>query len=103
MCHQAFAEKRPRTTLGVIEDVSWQQASTQLVAGDTLILYTDGITEAENADHQFFGLERLEETARGLIGESARTVRDNLLESVSQFTQGVSLADDIALIVLIRD
>jgi serine phosphatase RsbU (regulator of sigma subunit) len=87
----------------VIEDATWLQASTQLAAGDTLILYTDGITEAENADHQFFGLERLEETARGLTGESARTVRDTLLESVSQFTQGVSLADDIALIVLVRD
>jgi sigma-B regulation protein RsbU (phosphoserine phosphatase) len=95
--------KNTGVPLGVIEDATWLQASTQLAAGDTLILYTDGITEAENADHQFFGLERLEETARGLTGESARTVRDTLLESVSQFTQGVSLADDIALIVLVRD
>ncbi len=95
--------KNTGVPLGVIEDATWLQASTQLAAGDTLILYTDGIIEAENADHQFFGLERLEETARGLTGESARTVRDTLLESVSQFTQGVSLADDIALIVLVRD
>lgn len=95
--------KNTGVPLGVIEDATWQRAISLLAPGYTLILYTDGITEAEDMDHRFFGLERLVENARELIGESPKTVRDKLLESVNQFTQGVALSDDIALIVLVRE
>jgi sigma-B regulation protein RsbU (phosphoserine phosphatase) len=95
--------KNTGVPLGVIEDATWQQANTQLSPGDTLVLFTDGIIEAESADHQFYGLEKLVNTTKEHVGKPAAVIRDIVLESVNEFTVGTTLADDIALIVLVRD
>lgn len=97
--------RRTGMALGVLEDETWAQASVQLAPGDALVMYTDGVTEAQNAQEEFFGKERLLKAAQAEIGSSAHAMRDALLAAVHQFVGNASLAgrDDIALIVLVRN
>ncbi len=50
--------------LGVIEEAVYEETHLQMLPGDTLVLYTDGITEAHNAQQQMFGVNRLETVCR---------------------------------------
>ncbi len=53
-----------RQVLGILEDMTWEQRTVQLVPGDMLVLYTDGVTDAEDRKGTFFGPERLLEVVR---------------------------------------
>lgn len=70
--------------------------------GDCLLLYTDGVNEAENAEGEMFGEERIQEvlTVHGAAG-SARVV-DEVLAAVHQFTGGRAPSDDITLVAIKR-
>ncbi len=89
--------------LGAMANLSWEQRTAQLAPGDTLVLYTDGVTDAQNEDGAFFGQERLLEIARAHVGSSAHEVRDALLQAVQAFTGAGSQFDDITLMVAVRD
>ena len=64
------------------------------------MIYTDGVTEAQNAAGEFFGKKRLRETVAAHAGESCQTVHDAIQEAVAAFTQGAEQSDDITLLVL---
>lgn len=88
--------------LGMLADGTWQQKRVCLDPGDALILYTDGITEAEDGQ-SFYGLPRLKEVALQNWGGSAQRMHDAILEDVRQFTRGTAQSDDIALMVVVRE
>jgi sigma-B regulation protein RsbU (phosphoserine phosphatase) len=88
--------------LGVDESARWRQRDVRLVPGDFLVLYTDGITEAQNASGAFFGEERVLEAALSRAGSSARDIQDAILAEVHRFTGSLPRQDDVALIVLRR-
>ena len=89
--------------LGIFEDATWEQMEVQLEPGDMLILYTDGITEAQNAQEQFFGEEQLLEVAQAQLGRSAQDVQDALMARVHEFMGDAPQFDDITLAVAVRD
>ncbi len=89
--------------LGVEKDERWRQEAIPLSPGDVLVLYTDGITDAENAEGAFFGEERLLDTLRANVGRSAAEIQEALLKAVSDFSEGTVQTDDIALVVVVRD
>ncbi|MEJ2732102.1 MAG: SpoIIE family protein phosphatase [Anaerolineae bacterium] len=97
------------TALGIFEDRPWVQGVVQLAPGDTLVLYTDGVTEARKGPSMFFGDERLLQAVRsGLAspepgGPSPQKVVDAVLAEVGQFVGGAPQSDDIALLVLVRE
>jgi len=62
-----------------------KQTSVPLNAGDVVVLYTDGITEAENIDKQMYGLERLCEVIRHLWQQTAHEIQQAVIEDVRQF------------------
>ena len=95
--------KQTGLPLGMVEEVRWQMQRVQLVAGDVLILYTDGITEAENVHHEFYELKRLIEVAGANRNSAALALRDTILTSVHEFAAGAPQVDDIALMVLRRE
>jgi sigma-B regulation protein RsbU (phosphoserine phosphatase) len=68
-----------------------------------LVLYTDGVTEAQNAQGEFFGLERLLQLARANLGRTAADVKETILADVEGFTGSAPPLDDIALLVVVRD
>ena len=84
--------------LGVLPDWTYQDYTTQLQPGDQLLLTTDGITEAENAELEEFGDERLLEAARARDG-SALEIQRAIMQQVTAFCGG-NFRDDATLLVL---
>jgi sigma-B regulation protein RsbU (phosphoserine phosphatase) len=68
------ALRRTGIPLGVLETATWEQHSVQIGSGETLVLYTDGIPEAQNRHEEFFGEKRLLEIVQGNLGCSAQDI-----------------------------
>lgn len=84
--------------LGITADVSFEEARLQLRAGDQIIFYTDGITEAQNAEGEMFGEARLDEVL-GACRPGAQQLIDAVLESVAAFSNGRPADDDRTVLV----
>ncbi len=108
LIHRSGAQKverlaRGQTALGVLDDVRFQEHGTALAAGDSMILYTDGITEALSSDGAFYGEERLLEVIRASAGNSAaQETLDAILNSVMAFVGDTPPSDDLTLMVVRR-
>ena len=70
--------------------------------GDTVVLFTDGVTEAMNADNQQFGMSRLTEVFDGNPPESATTANEAVFEHVRKFAGDAPQSDDITCLTLRR-
>ncbi|MEE8587606.1 MAG: PP2C family protein-serine/threonine phosphatase [Acidobacteriota bacterium] len=84
-------------------DRSLAVEEVQLAPGDSLILYSDGITEAMDGQGQEYGDDRFQKAIEGLDGHSAQSARDLLLDQVRQFTGDVPQYDDMTIVVLRRE
>jgi hypothetical protein len=92
--------ERGGLALGVLGTVLYQEETRRFCDGDTLVLYTDGLTEARNADGEFFGAERLELCVSRHAGADAATLRDALLFELDLFRDGVAARDDVTVVVV---
>jgi sigma-B regulation protein RsbU (phosphoserine phosphatase) len=88
--------------LGMFDDERWGMESVRLDPGDVLVLYTDGVTEAQNAEGDFFGRERLVKVVKKKSRDSAKDVREGILGKISKFVGEAPQMDDIALVVVAR-
>ena len=86
------------TVLGLFEQWECSVAEVQLFPGDLLVLYTDGVTEATNADGQEFGESRLIDALRAHFHDAPASLVDVIVRAVQQFGNGEQ-ADDITLVV----
>ena len=88
--------------LGALRFAKYESQPLRLAPGDVLVIYTDGLTEAENPQEMMFGEERL----RNLICSQARhgcaALEHSLLEAVQDFTEGHGQTDDITLVLVER-
>lgn len=102
---EGSAQGLPRTgmPLGVDMDAEWQRSVVQIPPGAALLLYTDGITDAQNQSEEFYGEARLLEVVRGQGDQSATAMQDALISSVYEFAGGEPQVDDITLMVLVRE
>ncbi len=87
--------------LGVSEQARWQQKMVRFIPGDYLVLYTDGVTEAENAQGAFFGDERVLDAILEKQHGTAQEIQQSLLDAVTRFVGGTP-QDDLAVIVIKR-
>ncbi|MFG0284198.1 MAG: SpoIIE family protein phosphatase, partial [Phycisphaerales bacterium JB039] len=87
--------------LGVIAGESWQDQEGRLAPGETLVLYTDGVTEAGMGERQLYGQDRMDELLRASPGLSSEELVRQLAEDVDRYTSG-SLTDDVTLMALRR-
>ncbi|OQA07972.1 MAG: Phosphoserine phosphatase RsbU [Firmicutes bacterium ADurb.Bin373] len=92
--------KAPGVALGVMEDFEYFCASVQLEAGDSVVLYTDGVTEAMNPAGELLREEHLENILRELNGKTAQEEVGHILHSTRQFMNGANQADDITILVI---
>jgi len=88
--------------LGMFDDEIWEQDSVCIEERDVLVLYTDGVTEAQNAEGDFFGRERLLKAVKKKSDTSAKAIRTNILTTISKFVGDAPQQDDIALLVVAR-
>jgi serine phosphatase RsbU (regulator of sigma subunit) len=88
--------------LGLLPDISdfVNQAEVQLQSGDGIVLYTDGITEAENSAKDYYGLERLCQVVSKNWHQSAEGVRQAVIEDVQRYIGEQEVRDDITLLIL---
>jgi serine phosphatase RsbU (regulator of sigma subunit) len=87
------------TVMGLFEDWHCEIAEVQLAPGDILVLYTDGITEAENADGEEFGASRLLDTLGSHTHLPVGQLLQAVVEAVQQFSSGSEQQDDITLVI----
>ena len=83
--------------LGIDADFSYQQCSRQLAAGDSLTMFTDGISEAMNGSGELYGLERLREQIAAQ-GANVSGVGRHILDDVRRFVGGQAQSDDMCLV-----
>ena len=92
--------------LGIMDDMAYDEAATTLAAGDILLLYTDGITEAESPDGTPFdeaGLERTLALHAGALGTAAAAELGRaVFEAVERHRRDTRLSDDLTVLVLSR-
>jgi sigma-B regulation protein RsbU (phosphoserine phosphatase) len=98
-CRQLDAEGM---ILGVRKNVIFEEKTTTLSKGDLILLYTDGLTEAENIDGEFFGIGRLSDIFIQYAQHSPESIIDELLKHLKQFCQCESFKDDITLMIFRR-
>ena len=80
------------TVVGLLEDVCYEQGSVLVSPGDTLVFYTDGISEAMNLADEEWGEERMMEAIREWRGGSAQELMESLFASATKFCWGCSAA-----------
>ena len=87
--------------LGMFEGMAWKRNSVDVAADDVLVIYTDGVTEAPNAQDEEFGEDRLIETVNGMLGKghSAAQIEQSILNAVHTFVGDTPAFDDITLLV----
>ena len=88
--------------LGILPTAKYKLTEGRLEPGDLLVMYSDGITEAEDPNGEEMGIERLKAVLREVGAVSAGIACDGVLERVAAFTDGETLQDDATLLVLER-
>jgi serine phosphatase RsbU (regulator of sigma subunit) len=86
--------------IGMFDSEACAINTAHLNRGDILVLYTDGVTEAENSLGEEFGMERLSSLIRRGHTLSAKGLMNHILESVTDFSRNVGFDDDVTLLVV---
>jgi sigma-B regulation protein RsbU (phosphoserine phosphatase) len=95
-----FHLKSAGIPIGIAPDSRFPSRTFQLEIDDVLVAYTDGITEAENPEGEFWGQKRLETVLRSSSHQTAEQIMQAILDKVSVFVNGQAQHDDMTLVVL---
>jgi sigma-B regulation protein RsbU (phosphoserine phosphatase) len=88
--------------LGIMADFAFREGRTQLHPGDVLVIYSDGVTETQNASGEEFGPMRLYDVVSRNLDASAAGIRDRIESALTKFAQGMDAEDDITLVIVKR-
>ena len=89
--------------LGLLPDgLPYGQSEQTIEPGDCLVLYSDGVTDAQNADGEEFGEDRLFDTLRSVAGQPAQTILDHVFDDLDAFVADALQFDDITVLVVRR-
>jgi phosphoserine phosphatase RsbU/P len=86
--------------VGLIPEANYTMATVNLQPSDTLILFTDGVTEAMDSEEQMFGVSRLQKVLTGQHNVPLEDLQKAILQSVETFSHGTSQADDITVLLV---
>ncbi|HVN07156.1 MAG TPA: SpoIIE family protein phosphatase [Bryobacteraceae bacterium] len=86
--------------VGMIDMASFEVRQVSLAPGDKIVIYTDGVTEAQNQDGEFFGRQRLRQVITAHHTDSCQPLHEAVAGAVATFTEGAPQADDITLVVM---
>jgi sigma-B regulation protein RsbU (phosphoserine phosphatase) len=89
--------------LGIMDDMEYDEDETVLAPGDTLILYTDGITEAMNWGSDLFGKGRLKEAILKTNSMDAQAIIKAIIDAVKVYTAETPQADDLTIVAIRRN
>jgi sigma-B regulation protein RsbU (phosphoserine phosphatase) len=86
--------------LGILDEVNYEETRLQLVSGDKVVFYTDGIVEAMNEKQEMFGFDRLVEVVQGARSMSAESLLKEIMHRVNAFVGAAAQHDDLTVIVV---
>jgi sigma-B regulation protein RsbU (phosphoserine phosphatase) len=86
--------------LGLWDEIMLDERTIQLLPGDTLLLFTDGMTDCRSPKGEAFGLERIKNTLSALATHNAQQICDNLLETLKNYQDGSKQDDDVTLVAV---
>ncbi len=86
--------------VGLFADTEYKAAHTKLQVGDTLVLFSDGVTEAADPEDEMYGVPRLRAALAGDHDDPLDLLQKAVFDSVENFTRGASQADDITLLLV---
>jgi sigma-B regulation protein RsbU (phosphoserine phosphatase) len=86
--------------VGLIPDIEFPSTTVTLAPGDTLVLFSDGVSEAMDPEQKEFGIARLKEAVAARTNAPLAELQEAVLESVRQFARGARQADDVTLLLL---
>jgi sigma-B regulation protein RsbU (phosphoserine phosphatase) len=83
--------------------MEWTREEVQINPGDVLMLYSDGVPEAQNNVPEEYGDDRFIQVGQANMGRPAAEIKDEILSSLYDFVAGAPQFDDITLMVLTRE
>jgi serine phosphatase RsbU (regulator of sigma subunit) len=86
--------------LGMFDFASYQSRTFCLDKGDILVVYSDGLPDAQNQEEQMFGEERLLEIIRQEAPSGSQALEQTFLKAIGEFTQGMPQTDDITFVIV---
>jgi sigma-B regulation protein RsbU (phosphoserine phosphatase) len=89
--------------LGMFEGMEWKRAKVKMNPGDVLMLYSDGVPEAEDADQNEYGDDQFLKVGKANAHRPAAEIQDAVLKSVHEFAGDAPQFDDITLVVVVRE
>ena len=86
--------------VGMFAEAEYQSARIQLEPGDFLVIYTDGVSEAQNPQNEMFEEARLRRIMESFTGETVEQLGDAIREGMRAFTEGAAQSDDVTILVV---
>jgi serine phosphatase RsbU (regulator of sigma subunit) len=86
--------------IGLWETIKLDERTIQLAEGDTLLLYTDGMTDCRDPGGETFGIERIKQTLGNLAGQDADEICDQLVITLKRHQNGAKQDDDVTLVAV---
>ncbi|MGO9262264.1 MAG: SpoIIE family protein phosphatase [Bryobacteraceae bacterium] len=86
--------------VGLLESAEFTVLEQRLAPGDKVVIYSDGVTEAQNGRSEFFEKGRLREIVAAHVANSCSAIHDAIQDAVAAFTEGAPQSDDITVLVL---
>ena len=86
--------------VGLVESAEFATSETRLASGDKIVIYTDGVTEAQNLEGEFFGRQKLRQVVTEHHADSCQGMHEAISSAVAAFTESAPQADDITLVVI---
>lgn len=98
-----IALEKTGTLVGIFPESTWEVRKININPGEILVLYTDGITEAQDGSGDFYGNKRLIKTLETCFTQPAEQYRNRILANVRSFSGSTPRLDDVTLIVICRN
>jgi sigma-B regulation protein RsbU (phosphoserine phosphatase) len=86
--------------VGAFSFASYDASPLHLEKGDSMVIYSDGLTEAENPNGDMLGEARVKEIIRREASAGAQVLEQKLLDAIQTFTKGHAQSDDITLMII---
>ena len=96
----SFLDVVPNLPLGVMPGIQFKEQDIYLASDEGLFLYTDGLTEAENADYALFGAENMLQTVLRFGGEKADALVASMEAAVQEHCRGCDPSDDLTMLAI---
>ena len=99
--HENWAFEEPKSTgppLGVMEDIPYKEKTVKLEAGDSILLFSDGATEIQNAENEWLGTSGFTQILKALDYPKKPLRMETLEEELLKFSNDIRLQDDITII-----